>query len=124
MRHVVHVAYPYRMSNVKRWSKAPAGRPGTAYTTSTPHMSSSPVLPCLAHGTSTAWSAYCPHAHGLLLQIPGQHRSCWGQDLLRPGRYPRLAEDVEADVVVVGGGLAGLATAYRLAKAGEDMGCR
>ncbi|KXZ45102.1 hypothetical protein GPECTOR_58g551 [Gonium pectorale] len=36
-------------------------------------------------------------------------------------RFPRLDADVEADVVVVGAGLAGLGTAYRLAKASKRV---
>jgi len=36
-------------------------------------------------------------------------------------RFPRLAEDVIADVVVVGAGVTGLTAAYLLAKAGRRV---
>ncbi|MFI0487511.1 FAD-dependent oxidoreductase [Actinomadura sp. 9N215] len=35
--------------------------------------------------------------------------------------YPRLSEDAEADVAVVGGGIAGIATAWELAQAGRSV---
>lgn len=38
--------------------------------------------------------------------------------LLPPSRYPKLSDDIDADVCVVGGGVSGLTTAYLLAKAG------
>ncbi len=34
-------------------------------------------------------------------------------------RYPKLSEDTDADVCVIGGGISGLTTAYLLAKAGN-----
>jgi heterodisulfide reductase subunit A-like polyferredoxin len=47
----------------------------------------------------------------------GVAASCWGQDELRQ-KYPRLTDNITADVCVVGGGISGLTTAYLLAKAG------
>lgn len=35
--------------------------------------------------------------------------------------FPRLAEDIEADVAIVGAGITGITTAYLLAKAGKDV---
>jgi glycine/D-amino acid oxidase-like deaminating enzyme len=35
--------------------------------------------------------------------------------------YPKLSEDLEADVVIIGGGLAGLLSAYTLSKAGKRV---
>ena len=39
----------------------------------------------------------------------------------RTARLPRLAEDIEADVAIVGAGITGITTAYLLAKAGKDV---
>ena len=36
-------------------------------------------------------------------------------------RYPKLSDNVDADVCVIGGGVSGLTTAYLLAKAGEIL---
>ena len=39
---------------------------------------------------------------------------------LKP-RYSQLAEDTEADICVVGGGITGLSIAYSLQKSGEPL---
>jgi NADPH-dependent 2,4-dienoyl-CoA reductase/sulfur reductase-like enzyme len=55
---------------------------------------------------------------GAVHRVPGTTRNLWRQEAV-VGRRPALeAADIEADVCIVGGGLAGLATAYRLATAG------
>ncbi|KAG2484472.1 hypothetical protein HYH03_016706 [Edaphochlamys debaryana] len=57
-----------------------------------------------------------PHA----AKAPHPPRNPWEQERLAP-RYPRLEGEAEADVVVVGAGLSGLATAYRLLMAGKSV---
>jgi hypothetical protein len=50
--------------------------------------------------------------------VSGLSKNAWNQHELRP-RFPKLTSDINADVCVVGGGIAGLTTAYVLARAGE-----
>ncbi|MBA3847029.1 MAG: FAD-binding oxidoreductase, partial [Planctomycetes bacterium] len=49
----------------------------------------------------------------------GANRSCWFD--AAPPDHPPLAGHVECDVCVIGGGISGLATAYRLAADGRDV---
>lgn len=55
-----------------------------------------------------------PAAHR---EMPEAH-SLYSQDL-KP-KYSQLAEDTEADICVVGGGITGLCVAYSLQKSGEQ----
>ncbi|EFJ52294.1 hypothetical protein VOLCADRAFT_86574 [Volvox carteri f. nagariensis] len=66
--------------------------------------------------TLTAPPIWVPHTS----KAPPPLRTPWSQEELRQ-RHPPLQEDLVADVVVVGAGLAGLSTAYRLAKAGKSV---
>ena len=50
----------------------------------------------------------------------GRNRSSWSADETIPDRKP-LAEDLEVDACVVGAGIAGLSTAYMLAKDGRSV---
>ncbi|KXZ44018.1 hypothetical protein GPECTOR_75g742 [Gonium pectorale] len=78
------------------------------------------VKRALSHGAAAADLAPAgPHKQHKA-QLPSPLRDPWGQNELTQ-RFPRLDADVEADVVVVGAGLAGLGTAYRLAKAGKKV---
>ena len=46
-------------------------------------------------------------------------RSCWMEET--PPSFPSLRQDIACDVAVVGSGIAGLSTAYELAKAGHKV---
>jgi glycine/D-amino acid oxidase-like deaminating enzyme/nitrite reductase/ring-hydroxylating ferredoxin subunit len=46
-------------------------------------------------------------------------RSCWMEETPQP--FPSLRQDIACDVAVVGSGIAGLSTAYELAKAGHKV---
>lgn len=49
--------------------------------------------------------------------IPGLYQTIWGQQRLT-AQYPHLTTNTSADVCVVGGGIAGVAVAYELARNG------
>lgn len=51
--------------------------------------------------------------------VEGLSDNCWKQSR-QAVEYPPLSEDLHTDVCVVGAGIAGLTTAYRLAAAGTD----
>lgn len=50
--------------------------------------------------------------------IEGLSDNCWQQSNQRI-QHPALSQNLETDVCVVGAGIAGLTTAYRLAAAGK-----
>ena len=52
--------------------------------------------------------------------LPGTGESYW-MDSAKAPSYPRLQEDVTVDVAVVGGGIAGLCTAWELTAAGRSV---
>ncbi|WP_068689370.1 FAD-dependent oxidoreductase [Thermobifida halotolerans] len=52
--------------------------------------------------------------------LPGTHESYW-MDSVPPTPHPALDGDVEVDVAVVGGGIAGICTAWELARAGRSV---
>jgi glycine/D-amino acid oxidase-like deaminating enzyme/nitrite reductase/ring-hydroxylating ferredoxin subunit len=52
--------------------------------------------------------------------FPGTPESYW-IDSTPPTSYPRLAEDTEADVAVIGGGIAGVCTAWEVASTGRSV---
>lgn len=52
--------------------------------------------------------------------LPGRPESYW-METSASTSHPPLAEDIEVDVAVVGGGVAGLSTAWELARAGRSV---
>jgi len=50
----------------------------------------------------------------------GENISYW-IDSVKPVEYTQLKEDKNTDVLIIGGGLAGITTAYCLLKAGEKI---
>ncbi|WP_240197114.1 FAD-dependent oxidoreductase [Nonomuraea lactucae] len=54
------------------------------------------------------------------MDIPGLAESYW-MDSTEPTSYPLPAADVQVDVAVVGGGIAGLSTAWELARGGRSV---
>lgn len=54
------------------------------------------------------------------LELPGRGESYW-MHTSGTTAYPSLNEDVEVDVAVVGGGIAGLSTAWELTRAGRTV---
>jgi len=57
------------------------------------------------------------------MKDPGNERlSYWIDTVPAPEiQAPRLTQDTKADVAIIGGGIAGLTTAYLLANAGQDV---
>ncbi|HEX6445273.1 MAG TPA: FAD-dependent oxidoreductase [Streptosporangiales bacterium] len=55
-----------------------------------------------------------------MTQLPGKNESYW-LDTTPATIHPRLVEDVEVDVAVVGAGIAGVCTAWELAEAGRSV---
>jgi heterodisulfide reductase subunit A-like polyferredoxin len=52
--------------------------------------------------------------------IPGLVHDVWDQDKCQP-KYPKLTSNEEADVVIIGGGIAGLSVAYNLVHDGKKV---
>lgn len=50
----------------------------------------------------------------------GKHTSFW-RDTISPPNYPQLQKDFEVDVLIVGGGITGLSTAYFLQQRGKRV---
>ena len=55
-----------------------------------------------------------------MVNLPGENRSFWRQSA-QGVSYTKLAEDLNVDVAVIGGGMSGILTAYLLAKEGKSV---
>ena len=51
----------------------------------------------------------------------GDNLSFWFESAKNPIVFEKLSNDIETDILVVGGGIAGLTTAYCLAKEGRKV---
>ena len=51
----------------------------------------------------------------------GNHTPYWFESMIQPIAFAPLIEDIETDIVVIGGGIAGLTTAYCLAAQGYKV---
>ncbi|MGE5684640.1 MAG: NAD(P)/FAD-dependent oxidoreductase [Nitrososphaerota archaeon] len=59
--------------------------------------------------------------HNWELHTSGQSESPWFKDIGRPLKFGRLAQNISVDVAIVGGGIAGVTTAYLLSKSGKSV---
>jgi glycine/D-amino acid oxidase-like deaminating enzyme len=55
------------------------------------------------------------------LQTSGERESSWFKDIGHPLKFPKLAQNIFVDVAIVGGGIAGVTTAYLLSKSGKSV---
>jgi hypothetical protein len=51
----------------------------------------------------------------------GTHLSYWTSSAVAPASYGALLKNIKTDVVVIGGGIAGLSVAYGLVKKGKSV---
>ena len=79
------------------------------------HLSKLASLPRRAQRHSSTTRAFFNFGKN---STPGLTENCWEQGKQKP-KYSPLNKDIEVDVCVVGAGIAGLTTAYRLAEAGD-----
>jgi glycine/D-amino acid oxidase-like deaminating enzyme len=72
-------------------------------------------------------SEQTPHAKTELrsdnweLHSSGQNESSWFKDIVYPLRFGKLDRNISVDVAIVGGGIAGITTAYLLSNAGKSV---
>ena len=55
------------------------------------------------------------------LHTSGQNESSWFKDTVQPVKFKKLYENISVDVAIVGGGIAGVTTAYLLSKSGKNV---
>ncbi|RPI84985.1 MAG: FAD-binding oxidoreductase, partial [Nitrosopumilales archaeon] len=55
------------------------------------------------------------------LHTSGQSESSWFKDTVPPVKFKKLSENISVDVAIVGGGIAGVTTAYLISKSGKSV---
>lgn len=55
------------------------------------------------------------------LHTSGQSESSWFKDTVQPAKFEKLSENISVDVAIVGGGIAGVTTAYLISKSGKSV---
>ncbi|HEU4469093.1 MAG TPA: FAD-binding oxidoreductase [Nitrososphaeraceae archaeon] len=55
------------------------------------------------------------------LHTSGQRESSWFKDTVQPAKFEKLFENISVDVAIVGGGIAGVTTAYLISKSGKSV---
>jgi glycine/D-amino acid oxidase-like deaminating enzyme len=55
------------------------------------------------------------------VQSSGQTKSPWFSNLQHPLRYNKLSQNISADVAIIGGGIAGITTAYLISRSGKSV---
>ncbi len=55
------------------------------------------------------------------VQSSGQTESSWFSNLQHPLRYNKLSQNISADVAIIGGGIAGITTAYLISRSGKSV---
>lgn len=55
------------------------------------------------------------------LHTSGQRESSWFKDTPQPAKFEKLSENISVDVAIVGGGIAGVTTAYLISKSGKSV---
>src|SRR5687768_16858222 len=55
------------------------------------------------------------------LHTSGQSKSSWFKDTIQPVKFRKLSENISVDVAIVGGGIAGVTTAYLISKSGKSV---
>ncbi len=54
----------------------------------------------------------------------GKTKSSWLSDITQRLNFQRLDQDISVDIVIIGGGIAGMSAAYLLSKAGKRIAIR
>jgi hypothetical protein len=55
------------------------------------------------------------------LSTSGQTQSSWFSDVTHPLKFNKMTQNISVDVAIVGGGIAGITTAYLLSRSGKSV---
>jgi glycine/D-amino acid oxidase-like deaminating enzyme len=55
------------------------------------------------------------------VQSSGQTESSWFSNVQHPLRYNKLSQNISSDVAIIGGGIAGITTAYLISRSGKSV---